>query len=700
MPSHDYAALMEPVARQLLGAPNPKHCKGAELRWGTNGSFMVNIAKGIYQDFEGAGEGSKGGVIDLICAKVPEVLDPKDAHKWLEQQGHIRPETERRPAPSDTRPKPLGKPIATYDYIDETGRQHLQVLRYEPKTFRQRRRPNDSDHPDDIRDGWVWSAAGLRGIPYRLPDLKDAIAHERMIFIVEGEKDVENLRAIGLPATCNVAGAGKWSADYAPHFKGANVVVIADVDPQSKDQKTGELRFHDNGDPVLPGQDHARQVCNSLIGIAAEIRYLELPDVPLKGDVSDWLDAGGTADQLIALAESRGKRWGVADVDMSTVKFRAVNFKSIILREGARYLVQGVLPLRGIMVVWGMKKCGKSFWMMDILLHVALGIKYRNRETEQGKVIYLVLEGEEDYDARVLAWKTAKLENPDIEIPFEVIYARLKLVLEIDRLIADLKKQFPGEKIAAICIDTLNRSYTGSESSDQDMTAYVDAADKLVEAFDCLVPIVHHCGLDGARPRGHTALSAAANGQARVWRQDVTHVNVEVEFLKGDKGGAKFFSEEEYVEVGTDPRGIPIRSLVLQPLDDRNADAPGGFKLSPQEATAFKALVTAIKHRGNIAPNNIDAPPGSLVIEPQDWREEFEKITEIDRTDERLFKQSVKKALERASRTFLQHGLIGRHNPYVWRARRRVKGFDDIAPPISQPETANRPELPDDFLKN
>ena len=70
----------------------------------------------------------------------------------------------------------------------------------------------------------------------------------------------------------------------------------------------------------------------------------------------------------------------------------------------------------------------------------------------------------------------------------------------------------------AVVLDTLNRSLPGSESSDQDMAAYIKAADAVREAFNCAVIVVHHCGIDTSRPRGHTSLTGAVDAQLAVKR--------------------------------------------------------------------------------------------------------------------------------------------------------------------------------------
>ena len=93
--------------------------------------------------------------------------------------------------------------IATiYDYTDEGGKLLFQVVRYEPKAFKQRR-------PDGC-GGWIWNLEQTRRVLYRLQELIEAASAEQIIFIVEGEKDVDNLRNLNIPATTCPGGANKW----------------------------------------------------------------------------------------------------------------------------------------------------------------------------------------------------------------------------------------------------------------------------------------------------------------------------------------------------------------------------------------------------------------------------------------------------------------------------------------------------------
>ena len=171
------------------------------------------------------------------------------------------------------------KIVNTYDYRDESGILLFQVVRYEPKAFRQRR--------PDGKGGWIWNLDGVRRVPYRLPELLRSSMQD-WVFIVEGEKDVDRLCELGFTATTNPGGACKWLAEYNRFFAGRLVVVLPDNDDA--------------------GKKHGEQVVCSLYGTAAQVRLIKLPGLPEKGDVSDWLDIkGNTAAKLLELIDRTEK---------------------------------------------------------------------------------------------------------------------------------------------------------------------------------------------------------------------------------------------------------------------------------------------------------------------------------------------------------------------------------------------------------
>lgn len=161
---------------------------------------------------------------------------------------------------------PRGRIVATYDYRGAEGDLIFQAVRLDPKDFRQRR--------PDGNGGWSWSVKGCPAVPYRLPELLRSGPAEP-VFVVEGEKDVHALGSIGLIATCNAGGAGKWKPEHAEYLRGRSVVVLPDNDPR--------------------GWRHAEQVAETLVGVAVSTKVVYLPGLPEKGDASDWIDGHGDA---------------------------------------------------------------------------------------------------------------------------------------------------------------------------------------------------------------------------------------------------------------------------------------------------------------------------------------------------------------------------------------------------------------------
>ena len=164
--------------------------------------------------------------------------------------------------------------LPTYFYTDEKGKIIFGIVRTPQKQFM-------AVHLDG--DGWAYGMGGANPTIYNLPKVIDAVNKGELVFVVEGEKDADNMAKVGLTATTNPFGAGKWHAEYSNYLKNADVVIIPDNDEV--------------------GRRHAEQVARSLIGKAKRIRLLELPNLPEKGDVSDWLGAGGTEEELLKLAE-------------------------------------------------------------------------------------------------------------------------------------------------------------------------------------------------------------------------------------------------------------------------------------------------------------------------------------------------------------------------------------------------------------
>jgi len=248
--------MYELQARERFGEPNRRLSTAKEMRFGTHGSVSVNMETGDYYDFE-AEQGGKLAEIEVV------------------------------PAPNAPR-----LIVAKYDYVDAAGDLLYQVVRWMPKTFRQRR-------PDGA-GGWIWNLDDVRLVPYRLPDLRAATD----VVVVEGEKDADALAALGICATTKPMGSGSWPEELTPYFEGKRVWVVPDNDDV--------------------GRKTAERTAAALSAVAASVTVADLcAGMKPKADVSDWL-AVNDADGLMPALRSFEPRLRVVASGFSASDMRAV----------------------------------------------------------------------------------------------------------------------------------------------------------------------------------------------------------------------------------------------------------------------------------------------------------------------------------------------------------------------------------------
>jgi len=176
--------------------------------------------------------------------------------------------------------------VDKYVYTDENGEVLSRVVRMSDKSFPCYRYENGE---------WFAGMKDTRCVLYKLPELIEAVAAGRLVFLVEGEKDVHTLNANDLTATTAPGGASRWKKEYSSFFAGADVAIIPDNDPA--------------------GVEYGRSAANSLIGVARRIRVIVLPGVKQKGDVTDWLNMGKSVEELMALVEEAPEWTGITTPD-------------------------------------------------------------------------------------------------------------------------------------------------------------------------------------------------------------------------------------------------------------------------------------------------------------------------------------------------------------------------------------------------
>lgn len=340
-------------------------------------------------------------------------------------------------------------------------------------------------------------------------------------------------------------------------------------------------------------------------------------------------------------------------------------FREVKLPRKGSHLIKDIIPRTGLIVCYGPPKQGKTFVVMDLALHVALGWPYRGHRTKHGPVIYICCEGERGFLTRLDAFRRRYLVGKTDEPQFHVLTTNLTLPGQCTDLISDIRIQ--NVRPALIVIDTLNRTMAGSESSDESMSEYIRSLDSIRDQFNCAVLVVHHCGHNThERPRGHSSLMGASDTQIAVWWNDKRGpITAEVQLMKDGLEGAKTYSTLEVLTLGDDEDGEPITSCVVVPADAlalMRSNSDRSPKMYSSVQTALRALREAIDESGEEPPKGAGIPEEvSRVILTDKWREKASTlgISKGNREAHRVAFGRALKELQAAKLAAVVH-------PYAW----------------------------------
>lgn len=490
--AENIGAYMEQVARHYWGEPTKKH--GMKLRWGNKQGREADLRKGVWFDYE---LNCGGGVVDLV--KHFEGATLGGIGKVLQNKFGIA-------GPQVVQLKPREFLSKVFDYFDEHGELRYQVLRYEPTRYIQRR-------PDG--DDWIYKMEGVEPLPYRLPDM---LANpDATVFVVEGEKCADALAKLGLTATTSHGGAGKWREPLNEYFEGRRVIVLPDNDE--------------------PGARHADSIITHLLPIAKEIRRVELPGLPPKGDIVDWLNAGQDLDTLrefckrapvietapekkseiseqnpshIYEMSEENSRSGIT-VDAEPDVFPLMTLAELRAMPPVEWLVENLLTRTGLGVLYGPPGAGKSFAALELAACVARGQPFHGLAVEQGAAIYIAGEGVGGIGKRVKALEAARGWHGDAPLYLLGQAVAFAEQGEVERLMQTISAR--GERVALVVVDTVARALLGHEENSADsIGAFVAACDAVKRHCGGALLGIHHAGKDAARGmRGSTALLGAVD---------------------------------------------------------------------------------------------------------------------------------------------------------------------------------------------
>jgi RecA-family ATPase len=500
----DFVALMPAVASKLLGKPSST--SKTELRYGTNGSLSIDLNDGQFYSHE---EKVGGGVLDLIIRERGGQMS--DALRWLEESG-----LKDREIPQENKVWQLGQNRTRaifYDYTDADGVVVFRVERREEngsKTFRQ--------HGPDGRGGFRCAAGymeGVKRVPYLLHSLA-AAGLDQIVFVVEGEKDADRLASLGLIATTNSQGAGAFGADLAEHFAGRRVVVIGDNDDQ--------------------GRKHAADVVEKMRHIAAAVVALDLPDLPHKGDVSNWLNAGGTADDLIARADA-----ALASGDQSPETFELADLSlwARTLPTPKAFVMAPFIPRDDVVIITGDGGTNKSTLALQISACAAAGKQMLGMDVAPGPALYITAED----DNRENHWRLAKIASA-LGTTIDALAGRLHLASLRGRLNNELATFEDGGKLrpaaayallratiektkaTLVTLDNVAHLFAGNENDRGQVTAFINLLYQLCGDLGVTILLIAHRNKAGDSYSGSTAWLNAVRSQVLLERSDENDADV------------------------------------------------------------------------------------------------------------------------------------------------------------------------------
>jgi AAA domain len=321
------------------------------------------------------------------------------------------------------------KIVRTYDYVDADGTLLYQNCRLEPKDFRQRK--------PDGKGGWIWKLGDVKRVPYRWPELLKY--PDATVFIAEGEKDTDNVIALGLCATTTAS--HKWTADCVNALASRDCWILQDND--------------------IAGRKNALDAATALHGTAKSIKIIALPGLVDGGDVSDWIDAGHTKGELEDVCYS-AQLW--LPTTAGTVTFVKHSKQFVAEFTPPDYLVDGLIQESYLYSLTGATGSGKTAITLRLAASVALGGLFADRETKKRRVLYLAAENPDDVRMRWIALaQQMDFEMENIEVYF--IEGVFKISQMADALQSETKRI--GGEFGMLIVDTGPVFYEGDNENDR-----------------------------------------------------------------------------------------------------------------------------------------------------------------------------------------------------------------------------------------
>jgi hypothetical protein len=625
----------------------------------------------------GQGNGDKNPSLSVTDGEDGNILfkchggcDQQSVFSTIKDMGLLPQLPDRPEYLSNVRPIMPAIPIleSEWVYTDENElplfvKQRYKTFDAKGKTYKTLRIMADGSRVGKLGD--------CRIVPYRLPELQQAVTNGKVVYIAEGEKAVDALCSLGVTATTSHAGAGGWNADLNQYFAGANVVVVPDND--------------------IAGWSYATKIVESLLPVVKSIRVLDLPHLSHKEDAFEWVNKYAQDRSTLAqiakacpIVESTDQvktpqrlietppdpflthnNEPKEDQPNSRKKLLVESWDSI-KDEPVEWLVESIIPKKAFVALYAPPASWKSFIALDLAEAIATGRDWMGYKIpKKGAVLFISGEGYGGMGARVSACKIQN-QSPD-GANLYIIRAQLNLrsspedFTELLNAINDLIAEI-GEPIELIILDTLMRMAGGefNESSSEDMGGFITQTGKLQEIFECALLVIHHTGKDISKGlRGHSSLLGGCDTVLEIQRQDsvinsadtsvIGNAILKVSKQKDGADSIEVGIEVVLVEIGTSTLGFEITtSLAIR----HNQDIAGGNSKAGKNNAGFglnqrlemDSLMKVIKAKGSY--REVDGT-SRYGVALDDWKAEFWSMKGCTEEDKPTFKKAWLRARER-----------------------------------------------------
>lgn len=628
----------------------------------------------------GQGNGDKNPSLSVTDGEDGNILfkchggcDQQSVFSTIKDMGLLPALPDRPEYLSNVRPIMPAIPILENEwvYTDENEiplflKQRYKTFDAKGKTYKTLRVMADGSRVGKLGD--------CRIVPYRLPEVQQAVAEGRAIYICEGEKAADALCSLGVVATTSHAGAGGWNQDLNQYFTGSTVVVVPDND--------------------AAGWGYADKIVQSLLPVVRSIRILDLPLKNPKEDAYEWVHKyGGDRATLAKLAitctpltpedvilipkrliesapdpllSHNNEPKEEQQPSESQRKKLVVESWDSIKDEPVEWLIDSIIPKKAFVALYAPPASYKSFISLDLAEAIATGRDWMGyRIPKKGAVLYICGEGHGGMGARVKACKIQN-QSPD-GANLYIIRAQLNLrsspedFAELLNAINDLIAEID-EPLEIIILDTLMRMSGGgfNENSSEDMGAFITQAGKLQEIFDCALMVIHHSGKDVTKGlRGHSSLLGAVDTELEIQRQDsvinssdASVIGNAILTVSKQKDGADSIQigiEIVSVEIGTSDLGFEIlTSLAIRQNQDIASTTQKGSKNNAgsggNQRLEMDSLMKVIKAKASY--REVDGT-SRYGVALDDWRAEFWSMKGCSEEDKISFRKAWVRARER-----------------------------------------------------